>query len=145
VLFVCSGNSARSQMAEAILRQKGGGDFAAFSAGVEPRGINPLTLRVLGEAAVSAEGLRSKSINEMLDHEFDYVVTVCDRARESCPVFPGAQESLHWGFDDPAEAVGSEDERLAVFRRVMGEISRRIDTFILATRHALGRPVSIVT
>ena len=136
VLFVCTGNSARSQMAEAILRARAGGDFEVFSAGVDPRGINPLTIRVLGDAGISTEGLRSKSVNEMLDRQFDYVITVCDRARESCPVFPGSHESFHWGLDDPAEATGSEAERLAVFRRVMGEIVTRIDTFALAARHA---------
>ena len=136
VLFVCTGNSARSQMAEAILRARAGDDFEVFSAGVDPRGINPLTIRVLGDAGISTEGLRSKSVNEMLDRQFDYVITVCDRARESCPVFPGSHESFHWGLDDPAEATGSEAERLAVFRRVMGEIVTRIDTFALAARHA---------
>jgi len=136
VLFVCTGNSARSQIAEAILRARAGDQFEVFSAGVDPRGINPLTLRVLQEAGISTDGLRSKSVTEMLDRSFDYVVTVCDRARESCPVFPGSHESFHWGLDDPAEATGTEDERLAVFRRVMGEIVTRIDTFVAAARHA---------
>jgi arsenate reductase (thioredoxin) len=144
VLFVCTGNSARSQMAEAILRQKGGTGFTASSAGTEPRPVNPLTLRVLTEAGVPTDGLRSKSVSEMYDHEFDYVITVCDRARETCPVFPGGKESLHWGFDDPAEAVGSEEERLAVFRRVMGEITTRIGTFVPAARHAQGLTASSV-
>ena len=123
-------------MAEAILRARAGSDFEPFSAGTEPRGINPLTLRVLAEAGIPTEGLRSKSVNEMLDQGFDYVITVCDRARESCPVFPGDHESFHWGLDDPAEATGTEEERMAVFRRVMGEISLRIDTFVASARRA---------
>jgi arsenate reductase len=116
-------------MAEAILRQIGKGAFETFSAGTDPRGVNPLTVRALANAGIDASGARSKSVTEFLGQSFDYVVTVCDRARESCPVFPGGAESLHWGFDDPAEATGGEDERLAVFERVLGEISARLRTF----------------
>lgn len=129
VLFVCTGNSARSQMAEAILRQIGRGAFETFSAGTDPRGVNPLTMRALANVGIDASAARSKSVTEFLGQSFDYVITVCDRARESCPVFPGGAESLHWGFDDPAEATGSESERLAVFERVLGEISARLRTF----------------
>lgn len=129
VLFVCTGNSARSQMAEAILRQIGRGAFETFSAGTDPRGVNPLTVRALANVGIDASAARSKSVTEFLGQSFDYVVTVCDRARESCPVFPGGAESLHWGFDDPAAATGSESERLAVFERVLGEISARLRTF----------------
>jgi arsenate reductase len=129
VLFVCTGNSARSQMAEAILRQIGRGAFETFSAGTDPRGVNPLTVRALANVGIDASAARSKSVTEFIGQSFDYVVTVCDRARESCPVFPGGAESLHWGFDDPAEATGSEDERLAVFERVLTEISARLRTF----------------
>jgi arsenate reductase len=129
VLFVCTGNSARSQMAEAILRQIGRGAFETFSAGTEPRGVNPLTVRALANVGIDASAARSKSVTEFLGQSFDYVITVCDRARESCPVFPGGAESLHWGFDDPADATGSESERLAVFERVLGEISARLRTF----------------
>jgi arsenate reductase (thioredoxin) len=132
VLFVCTGNSARSQMAEAILRQVGRGAFDTFSAGTEPRGVNPLTVRALAKAGIDVSGARSKSVTEFLGQSFDYVVTVCDRARESCPVFPGGAESLHWGFDDPADATGSDSERLAVFERVLGEISARLRTFASA-------------
>jgi arsenate reductase len=118
VLVVCTGNSARSVMAEALLRQKGGTTFEVHSAGTEPKGINPLTVRVLAEAGIDASWARSKSVTEYLGQEFDYVVTVCDEARQVCPVFPGVHQSLHWGYEDPAEAAGSEEERLAVFRRV---------------------------
>lgn len=130
VIFVCTGNSARSQMAEALLRKEGGDAFEVVSAGVDPKGVNPLTVRALAEGAIDISGARSKSVTEFLGQPFDYVVTVCDRARESCPVFPGGAQTLHWGFDDPAEATGSEAERYAVFVRVMGEIARRIRAFV---------------
>ena len=130
VLFVCTGNSARSVMAEALLRSKGGPGFEVHSAGTEPRGVNPLTLRVLDEAGIDASWARSKSITEYLGQRFDYVVTVCDQARQACPVFPGVHQSLHWGYEDPAEATGSEAERLAVFRRVFVQLGERIGQFI---------------
>ncbi len=129
VLFVCTGNSARSQMAEAVLRRRGGAAFDVVSAGTEPKGVNPLTVRVLAEVGIDIAGARSKSVQEFLGQPFDYVITVCDQARESCPVFPGVHESLHWGFDDPAAATGTEAQRLAAFRRVLGEISLRIKPF----------------
>jgi len=130
VLFVCTGNSARSQMAEALLRRLGGSTFEVFSAGTEPKGVNPLTVRVLSEAGIDISRARSKSTGEFLGQPFDYVATVCDRARETCPYFPGARRRLHWSFDDPAEATGTEEQRLAVFRRVMGEIRSAVETFI---------------
>ena len=134
VLFVCTGNSARSLMAEALLRLQGGGAFEVYSAGTEPKGINPLTLRVLAEAGIDASWARSKSVNEYLGQSFDYVVTVCDQARQTCPVFPGVHESLHWGYEDPAEAKGTEEERLAVFRRVFIQLGERIRQFATVTR-----------
>jgi arsenate reductase (thioredoxin) len=130
VLFVCTGNSARSLMAEALVRHKGGDAFEVHSAGTEPRGVNPLTLKVLGEAGIDASSARSKSVTEYLGQQFDYVVTVCDEARQVCPVFPGVHESLHWGYEDPAEATGSEEERLAVFRRVFVQLGERINQFV---------------
>lgn len=129
VLFVCTGNSARSQMAEALLREFGRGEFETFSAGTEPKGVNPLTVRALANVGIDISSARSKSVTEFLGVPFDYVVTVCDRARESCPVFPGGAQSLHWGFGDPAEATGSEAERLAVFEKVLGEIATRLRVF----------------
>jgi len=130
VLFVCTGNSARSVMAEALLRTKGGAAFDVHSAGTDPRGINPLTVRVLTEAGIDASGVRSKSVTEYLGQHFDYVVTVCDEARQVCPVFPGMHQSLHWGYEDPAEAQGPEDERLAVFLRVFVQLGERINQFV---------------
>ena len=137
VLFVCTGNSARSVMAEALLRHLGGGDFEVYSAGTEPKGINPLTLRVLAESGIDASFARSKSVTEFLGQPFDYVITVCDQARQSCPIFPGVHESLHWGYEDPAAAEGTEDERLAVFRRVYIGLGERIRLFIPLARRTV--------
>jgi arsenate reductase len=134
VLFVCTGNSARSVMAEALVRHRGGDAFEVHSAGTEPRGVNPLTLKVLAEAGIDAAWARSKPVTEYLGQEFDYVVTVCDEARQVCPVFPGVHESLHWGYEDPAEATGSEEERLAVFRHVFVQLGERIGQFIPLAR-----------
>jgi arsenate reductase (thioredoxin) len=133
VLFVCTGNSARSVMAEALLRHHGRDRFEVFSAGTEPKGINPLTLRILAEAGIDASFARSKSVTEFLGEPFDYVVTVCDQARQSCPVFPGVHESLHWGYEDPAAAIGTDEQRLAVFRRVFIQIAERVQQFAVVT------------
>ena len=130
VLFVCTHNSARSIMAEALLRQRGGDRFQVFSAGTEPSEVRPLTIRVLEEAGLETKGLRSKSVDEFLGQRFDYVITVCDTARDTCPVFPGAEQSLHWGYEDPSAAEGTEEERLAVFRRVFARIGSRIARFV---------------
>ena len=139
VLFVCTGNSARSQIAEAILRHQGSPTFDVASAGTEPKGVNPLTVRILTEVGIDISHARSKSVSEFLGQEFDYVITVCDQARETCPVFPGARESIHWGFDDPAAAEGTEVERLAVFRRVLNEISLRLKPFAEVALRQHGR------
>ena len=130
VLFVCTGNSARSQIAEALLTQFGGPRFEAFSAGTDPRGVNPLTVRVLDEICIDWSGARSKPATELLGRRFDYVITVCDRARRTCPVFPGRHASLHWYLADPAEVEGSEEERLDAFRRTRTEIMDRLRPFI---------------
>lgn len=144
VLFVCTGNSARSIMGEALLRHQGGPDFEAYSAGTEPKGVNPLTLKVLAEAGIDAGEARSKSVEEFLEQPFDYVITVCDQAQESCPVFPGKHQSLHWGYEDPATAEGSEEERLKVFRHVFTQLGRRIGQFaVTARRIRAGEPVSL--
>ena len=136
VLFVCTGNSARSIMAEALLRHHGGDRFEVHSAGTHPRGLNPLTMRVLEEAGIDTSGARSKSVDEYLGQTFDYVVTVCDEARQVCPVFPGVHESLHWGYDDPAEAEGTEEERLAVFKKIFIQIGERVRQFATVTTRA---------
>jgi arsenate reductase (thioredoxin) len=134
VLFVCTGNSARSQMAEAVLGARGGGDFAAFSAGTEPQGVHPLTVRVLAEVGIDWSGARSKPVTEVLTREFDHVVTVCEAARQACPVIPGAHTVHHWDLEDPALAEGSEDARLAVFRRILEQISVHVARLIDETR-----------
>lgn len=144
VLFVCTGNSARSQMAEAMLMAFGKGDFEAFSAGTEPRGVNPYAIRVLADVGIDWSGARSKSVTEFLDQPFDYVVTVCDRARRACPVFPGEHNSLHWGLEDPAEVEGSDEEKLAAFRRTQQEIATRLRPFVeLARRARRSAPVAV--
>ena len=130
VIFVCTHNSARSIMAEALLREKGGDRFEVHSAGTEVAEVRPLTLRVLEDAGLPTDGLYSKSVNEFIDQKFDYVVTVCDSARQKCPVFPGEGERLHWGYDDPSAAEGTEEQRLEAFRRVFTAISQRIDLFV---------------
>ena len=145
VLVVCTGNSARSILGEALLRHLGGDRIEAHSAGTHPGSVNPLSLRVLGEAGISTEGLRSKSISEYLGQRFDYVITVCDDARDACPVFPGVHESMHWGFPDPAKAEGTDEERLAAFRSVFTGLGQRIHQFLpLAERYAAQRtPVEL--
>ncbi len=142
VLFVCRHNSARSQIAEALLRDYGGADFEVASAGTEAGAVDPLTVRVLGEAGIDWSGATAKPITQFLDRRFDYVVTVCDRARQ-CPTFPGSENTLHWGLDDPAEVEGDPERRLAAFRSTMLEISLRLHPFIeIARRTALtSRPM----
>ncbi len=136
VLFVCTHNSARSIMAEVLLRDKGGDAFAAYSAGTEVAEVRPLTLRVLQEAGLPTEGLRSKSVNELIGERFDFVITVCYSDRLGCPTFPGEGERLHWSHDDPSAVKGSEEEHLQAFRRVFTAISQRIDLFITVEKRA---------
>ena len=130
VIFVCTGNSARSQMAEAILRRDGEGAFEVVSAGVDPKGVHPLTVSVLADVGIDISGAESKSVTRFLGQRFDYVITVCDRARATCPVFPGGSETLHWGVDDPAEVEGSDAERRAAFERALRELSGRIHAVV---------------
>ena len=138
VLVICTGNSARSLMAEALLRHHGGDAFEVHSAGTEPKGINPLTVRVLDEARLDHSWARSKAVTEFLGQQFDYVITVCDQARQVCPVFPGVHETLHWGYDDPAAVEGTEEERLAAFRSTLTMMATRIQSFItLAKRERI--------
>lgn len=130
VLILCTGNSARSQMAEGLLRHDGGGGFEVFSAGVAPSFVRPQAIEVMREIGIDISGHRSKSVDEFLGQEFDYVITVCDNANERCPVFPGKTERVHWSFDDPAAAEGGVVAKLAVFRRVRDEIRERLSSFI---------------
>lgn len=138
VLFLCTGNSARSQMAEALLRKYAGDRFEAYSAGMEPKGINPFTVRAMKEIGLPLDGHRSKSLTEyMCKVDFDYLITVCSDADEKCPFFPGMGQRLHWGFEDPAAFVGSEDETLSKFGEVRDQIDERIKEW-LTQQHAEG-------
>ena len=139
VLFVCTGNSARSQIAEAVLGHLGGSDFEVYSAGTEPKGVNPYTVQVLDDAGIDWTSARSKSVDEFAGQSFDYVITVCDRARQTCPVFPGSHNSLHWGLEDPAEVDGSDAERRGAFRRTYLELNQRIRPFVEVALRAAGR------
>ena len=132
VLFLCTGNSARSQMAEAFLRKYGGDEFEAYSAGLEPKGINPYTKRVMEEIGVNLSGQYSKHVGEYMGKiHFGYLITLCGEAEEKCPtVFPGVGQRLHWSFEDPSAFVGSDDEKLAKYREVRDQIERRIQTWL---------------
>lgn len=130
VLILCTGNSARSQMAEGLLRHDGGGRFEVESAGTHPTGVRPEAVEAMREIGVDISGQRSKSVDEFAGREFDFVITVCDNAKENCPVFPSKTERVHWSFDDPAAAAGGDEERLAVFRRVRDEIRDRLREWI---------------
>jgi arsenate reductase (thioredoxin) len=127
VLFLCTHNSARSQMAEAFLRHLGGQRFEAVSAGTEATRVRPLAVRVMAEQGIDIAAHESKTLDRYLDQHFDKVITVCDQANESCPVFFGARERLHWSFPDPSSATGTEEEQLAVYRRVRDAIRARIE------------------
>jgi arsenate reductase (thioredoxin) len=132
VLFLCTGNSARSQMAEAFLRHHGGEEFEAFSAGVEPHGINPYTEQVMNEIGISLEGHYSKDLLEYMGKEhFSYLITVCANAEERCPrVYPGVSKRLHWSFEDPASFAGSDEQKLEKFRTVRNQIEDQIKNWI---------------
>ena len=135
VLFVCTHNSARSQIAEALLGQNEA--FEASSAGTEATRVNPYAIRALAEVGIDWSGARSKPVTELLDQRFDYVITVCDHARETCPVFPGATRTLHWGLDDPSEVEGDDAAKVEAFRRTRTEVSDRLAPFVEeATRTA---------
>ncbi len=130
VLILCTGNSARSQMAEGLLRHDGGAGFEVFSAGTQPSQVRPEAIRALREVGIDISAQRSKSVDEFIGQKFDTVITVCDNAKENCPIFPATTARIHWSFDDPAAVVGDEALRLAAFRRVRDEIRERLKTFI---------------
>jgi len=138
VLFVCTGNSGRSQIAEALLRRLAPG-FEVRSAGTHPRAVSPWAVDVLAEVGIDWHAARSKSIERFMGEQFDYVITVCDRARETCPVFPGSENTLHWGLDNPAEVEGTDDERLAAYRRTRDELGVRLPPFVELARAGAGR------
>lgn len=129
VLFLCTHNSCRSQMAEALMNHLAGDKITASSAGTKPASVHPLAVRVLQELGIDTVRLRSKGLEEFGGQEFDYAITLCANAEQSCPVFLGKTKRAHIGFEDPAKAVGSEEEKLAVFRRVRDEIEERLSAF----------------
>jgi arsenate reductase (thioredoxin) len=130
VLILCTGNSARSQMAEGLLRHDAGDRFAVESAGVNPTAVKREAIKALSEIGIDISGHRSKSVDEFINQEFDYVITVCDNANEQCPVFPGTTKRIHWSFEDPAAASGTDEARLNVFRKVRDEIRERLNRFV---------------
>ena len=132
VIFLCTGNSARSQMAEAFLRKYGDDRYEAFSAGLEPRAINPFTIRVMQEIDIDISGQRSKGVGEYLGKVlFQYLITVCDDAEKNCPsVWPGVNKRMHWSFEDPAAFEGTADEKIAKFREVRNQIEQKIRAWL---------------
>jgi arsenate reductase (thioredoxin) len=131
VLFICTHNSARSQMAEGLLRHLAGDRFEVESAGTEKTHVRPLAIEAMKELGIDISGQTSKTIESLGDRKFDYAITVCDNANEACPIFPGGTRRLHWSFDDPSAASGPDEQRLALFRRVRDEIRAKIEEFLL--------------
>jgi arsenate reductase (thioredoxin) len=134
VLFLCTHNSARSQMAEGLLRYLAGDRFEAYSAGTEATSIRPLAIRAMEDIGIDISSQGSKTLDRYLSEPFDYVITVCDEANEVCPFFPRASTRLHWSLTDPSQAEGSEQERLVVFRRVRDELRDRIAQELISRR-----------
>jgi arsenate reductase len=134
VLFLCTHNSARSQMAEGLLRDLAGDRYEAHSAGTEATQVRPLAIRAMAELGIDISGQHSKTLQRYLDEPFDAVITVCDDANEACPVFPGARRQLHWSLPDPAKATGTEAEQLVVYRAVRDAIRGRIEQELLSSR-----------
>ena len=127
ILFLCTGNSARSQMSEAIMRKYGGDFFDVYSAGLEPKGINPYTIRVMEEAGYDLSNQRSKALSEYMNKmHFGYLITVCGNAEERCPIFPGMGKRIHWPFEDPAAFEGTDKEKMEKFREIRDQIERKI-------------------
>lgn len=130
ILFLCTHNSCRSQMAEGIVNHYMGNHFEAYSAGTEATRVNPLAIQVLGELGIDISGHRSKTMDEFADERFDYVITLCSSANEKCPIFFGGVRRIHIGFDDPSQATGAPEEVLPEFRRVRDEIRERLEDFL---------------
>jgi arsenate reductase len=129
VLILCTGNSARSQMAEGLLRHDAGNVYEVCSAGTKPSHVRPEAIAVMLEVGVDISGHRSKSVEEFAGQDFDYVITVCDNAKESCPLFPARTKRIHWSIEDPAMVQGSEEETLTAFRRIRDELRARLQAF----------------
>ena len=136
VLFLCTHNSARSQMAEGLLRHLAGDRFEVASAGTEARGVHPLATRTMAEIGVDLRGHTSKTVDRFVGERWDFVITVCDSAQEACPLFPAGARRLHWSFADPSAARGSEHERVAEFQRVRDQITTRLESWLTELRIA---------
>jgi len=142
ILFLCTGNSARSQIAEALLSARGKGRFTAGSAGVLPaKQVNPFAVEILRDYGIDWSGKVPKTIDDVRDTQWDFVITVCDRARESCPIFPGNPTFAHWGMEDPAEVAGSDATKCAAFRTTAVTLARRIDLLLALPMASLERRV----
>jgi arsenate reductase len=135
-LVLCTGNSVRSQMAEGLLRHLSKGTAEVHSAGTHPSAVHPLAIQVMAELGIDISHHRSKSVTEFAGQSFDYVITVCDSAKESCPIFPGSPRRIHWSLPDPTRSDPGEEERLAAFCRVRDELLRRIQSFISISCHS---------
>jgi arsenate reductase (thioredoxin) len=131
ILVLCTGNSARSQMGEALFRHEGQGAYEVMSAGTDPTRVRPEAIAVMREIGIDISGQRSKSVKEFEGQPFDYVVTVCDNARDNCPVFPAGAERIHWSIEDPAAVQGSDAERLAAFRRTRDRIRQKVRAMLM--------------
>ena len=130
VLFICTRNSARSQMAEALVNHDLAGQFEAFSAGTDPSVVNPLAISVMQELGIDISQKRSKGLDEFASQKFDYVITLCSQADEACPVFFGGTKKLHMGFPNPAAITGNEQERRAGFRKIRDQIRAQVVDFL---------------
>ncbi len=130
VLILCTGNSARSQMAEGLLRALGGAHFDVFSAGSRPSVVNPLAVQAMRERGIDISGQRSKHLSEFLKQPFEYVITVCDQAAETCPIFPGRAQRIHWSFPDPAAMEGSDEQRLTAFQQTREALEEHLNSWL---------------
>jgi arsenate reductase (thioredoxin) len=143
VLFICAHNSARSQMAEGMLRAWGAGSFEGFSAGTRPTEVQPEAVAAMAEIGIDIGSHRSKNLDAYKGEQFEWVITVCDQARRECPTFIGAEQTAHWGIDDPEQAQGDERARMAAYRKARDELRSRIRMLLLAaSREELGHPVA---
>ncbi len=138
VLFICTHNSARSQMAECFLRHIGGEEFDVHSAGTDATDVRPMAIQVMGEMGVDISGQSSKTFQQFLNEPWDYVITVCDDANESCPVFPGGRQRLHWSFPDPSKVSGTDEQKLAAYRDVRDQIDQRVRDFAASISSGAG-------
>ena len=142
VLFLCMANSARSQMAEGLLKVLGSGRWVVQSGGIFSSYVHPLAIRVMEEIGVDISKQTSKSIDRFVKKKFDYLITLCDDAAKSCPHFPGAGKRYHWPFEDPAAAIGTVEERLAVFRKIRDKLKIKIEEFLKSEPHEVPDPIA---